>query len=118
MELNKSDYRKIMKYYGLKIPRNNKTLKQNAESVLADKLCKCIKKVNKLRKTRSVNSKRMVTRSMTRKNNSNQLRASVGICKNSVLTKKQLNINRFSCKAKARLYNFPDKKYAIKLIDE
>ena len=46
MKLTKKDYTSILKYY--KINYENLTslqIKKNAESILATKLCKCIKKV-------------------------------------------------------------------------
>ena len=54
MELSSADYKKITQFYG--IPKqNNKTYKDLAENVLADKMCKCIKKV---RSNTNINEKK------------------------------------------------------------
>jgi len=47
--LNQSDYIKILNYYGIAFsPKDSsKTIKNKAETILAEKLCKCIKKVKK-----------------------------------------------------------------------
>jgi hypothetical protein len=45
--LNKSDYEKILNYYNIPFSTSDssKQIKNKAEEILADKLCKCIKKV-------------------------------------------------------------------------
>ena len=77
MNLTKSDYIKILKYYNINNYNSytNKEIKQKAENILASKLCKCIKTI---------------------KNKEN----SIAICANSVLKKKNLKYNKFSCKKK------------------
>jgi hypothetical protein len=45
--LNNNDYRQILEYYKKPIPRSVRLLRLNAEHILAQKLCRCIKKVNK-----------------------------------------------------------------------
>lgn len=89
--LSKSDYQSILNFY--KIPSNkmtNKTIKQKAESILASKLCKCIKKVDKTRRRKS------------------ESRA-IAICKDTVINRKGLSIFRFTCKNKPLL--IAKKKY-------
>ena len=44
MDLSQTDYKKIIHYYQIK-KQKNKTYKESAEDILANKLCKCIKKV-------------------------------------------------------------------------
>jgi hypothetical protein len=44
--LTNKDYVSILKYYNITIPKNKNILKQKAEKIMADKLCKCIKKVD------------------------------------------------------------------------
>ena len=47
--LNQNDYIKILNYYDIPISSkdSSKTIKNKAETILAEKLCKCIKKVKK-----------------------------------------------------------------------
>ena len=80
--MTKSDYQKILSYY--KIPFDNLSgheLKQQAEHILATKLCKCIKAVEK--KTGTQNA--------------------IALCTASVFGKKGLKYFDMSCKGKARL---------------
>jgi hypothetical protein len=44
-QLNKQDYKKILVFYKQRIPKSRKTLRDKAESLLATKLCRCIKAV-------------------------------------------------------------------------
>jgi len=84
-KMNTKDYKKIMEYYKLNTSKmNNKTIKNKAEDILAKKLCKCIKKV----KGKSENKDE---------------RRAIGICKNSVITKKNIKIFTFNCKKKNKL---------------
>ena len=45
MKLTQADYKKILKYYKLTIPKNHKKTLKKAENIIAKKLCSCIKKV-------------------------------------------------------------------------
>lgn len=45
-ELTNKDYINILKYYKMSIPKSRRLLKKQAENVLAEKLCRCIKKVD------------------------------------------------------------------------
>lgn len=81
-DLTREDYETILKYYKIKIPTNLKKLKSLAEDVLANKLCRCIKKVKKT--------------GFTEKN-------AIKICRKSVLNTKKINMFKFKCKKKARL---------------
>ena len=74
--LVKKDYLAILHFYnidssGMKLA----TMRDTAEYILANKLCRCIKKIN----------------------TSNEATA-IAICKNSILTKKGLTVGRFKCK--------------------
>ena len=88
MKLNTQDYIEILKYYNQPIPKlnkkNRKTIKKQAENILAEKLCRCIKSVKKYYKDK--NEKRAIP-----------------ICINSVLHKKNLKPNRFTCKKKKKI---------------
>jgi hypothetical protein len=83
MNLIKTDYEKILSYY--KIPfesLSNIELKRTAETILATKLCKCIKAVE--RKVGTQNA--------------------IALCTTSVFGKKGLKYFDMSCKGRARLH--------------
>jgi hypothetical protein len=83
MHVTKSDYETILSYY--KIPfdnLSNKELKQTAENILATKLCKCIKAVE-----RKVGTKN-----------------AIALCTSSVFEKKGLKYIDMSCRGRARLH--------------
>lgn len=84
MKLFKKDYENILNYYNDTFDKNNniKELKRKVENIIANKLCRCIKKVNNRIKDDNY---------------------SIAICKNSVLTKKNLKIKGFNCKKKITL---------------
>ena len=83
MELSSGDYKKIVDYY--QIPKQNgKTYKTLAENMLADKLCKCIK---------SVKSKPGLNE-----------KSAIGICRDSIFKKRNIDFYTFECKKKARLH--------------
>jgi hypothetical protein len=44
-ELNINDFKQILEYYGEPIPKSNRLTKAAAETLLASKLCRCIKKI-------------------------------------------------------------------------
>ena len=81
MKMTKSDYEKILSYY--KIPIDNLSsaeLKRKAEEILATKLCKCIKAVEKKVGTQNA----------------------IALCTTSVVGKKGLKYFDMSCKGRAR----------------
>jgi hypothetical protein len=71
--LTKKDYVNILKFYKLSIPKTKKSLQHAAEKILAEKLCKCIKKVGPEKR-------------------------SIGICTNTIFTPKGLTRGRFKCR--------------------
>lgn len=84
MTMTKSDYEKILSYY--KIPFEKLStieLKRTAEDILATKLCKCIKSVE--RKFSPQNT--------------------IALCTASVFGKKGLKYIDVSCKGKAQLHS-------------
>tara|TARA_Y100000389_G_C17354820_1_gene460467 strand:- start:568 stop:930 length:363 start_codon:yes stop_codon:yes gene_type:complete len=89
-KLNKKDYLSILNFYNINT-KNLKTndIKNTAVNLLVTKLCRCIKKVDKNNNNKNKNKN---------KNKNNKKTNSIGICKNSVLTKKKLHIYKFSCK--------------------
>ena len=80
--LTTEDYKTVLKYYEKNIPSDKNKIKQMAEDIISQKLCSCIKKIN---------------------NTYTQQASSIGICKNSVLKKKNLSIHKFKC-AKNKAY--------------
>jgi len=74
-ELTKTDYMKILAYYELKVPKTTDKIKEDAEKVLAKKLCSCIKKVNPVNEAKSI-----------------------GVCTRSIFNRKQLKRGTFRCK--------------------
>ena len=82
MELMHKDYLTIMKYYGINTSGMKKQkIKDEAENILAKKLCRCIKKVNP--------------------DGKDEPRA-IAICNDSVLNKKGVRTTKFKCKGKPR----------------
>lgn len=77
--LTSNDYLTILDYYNIDYRGIKKTRRKLlAKNILANKLCRCIKKISN--KTQSI-----------------------AICKNSIFTKKRLTFGRFKCKKGAAL---------------
>ena len=74
-KMNNSDYKNILDYYKIPIPKSKILLKQIAEKILAEKLCKCIKKVDYHNEAKSI-----------------------GICTKNIFNKKGLTRGTFKCK--------------------
>jgi methionyl-tRNA formyltransferase len=101
--LNQNDYIKILNYYDIPIsPKDSsKTIKHKAENILAEKLCKCIKKVKKNDDERDNETP------------SESESKAIAICSNSIFEKKGLDRGLFDCKKKPKLVNIHGKKYAL-----
>lgn len=97
MKLTKKDYKKLLKYYKINFSKNIsfKKIKKIGEKILANKLCNCIKKINK-----------------NNKNKNNELK-SIAICRNAIFNKKYLNFKKFTCKKKKYISNLTKKKLYI-----
>jgi hypothetical protein len=104
--LKQNDYIKILNYYDIPISpkESSKTIKNKAENILAEKLCKCIKKVKK------DNDSSGASYSDTPSENESK---AVAICSNSIFEKKGLERGLFDCNKKPRLINLHRKKYAL-----
>ena len=96
-KLTISDYRKILKHYNMKIPRNSQLLREKATSLLANKLCRCIKSVGK-----------------TMKNETQALK----ICRNSVLKRRRITVKRFQCQKRAKFLTSGRKTRRNKLLQK
>jgi len=73
-ELKNKDYISILKFYNMNIPKSRRLLKQQAEHILSEKLCKCIKKLD-----------------LNEKN-------AIAICTKSIFNRKNLKRGKFNCK--------------------
>ena len=73
--LTRNDYIKILNFYKIPVPKNNKLLKELAEKVLAEKLCRCIKSVDIKNEQKSI-----------------------GICTRTIFKNKGLLRGGFKCK--------------------
>jgi hypothetical protein len=76
-ELTNKDYVSILKYYNLNIPRSKRLLKKQAEKIMAEKLCKCIKKIDPINEAKSI-----------------------GICTKTIFNRKGYTRGQFQCKKK------------------
>ena len=108
-KLNKNDYITILNYYNIDIPKTKKgnikysKTKQIAEDILANKLCRCIKKVDKS------------TEKTNRKHKQKNEERAIAICANSVFKKKKLKYNQFKCKGKYQLITGKNKLKLMKI---
>ncbi len=57
MELTTDDYVKLLDFYNMDIPKSKRVLKMNAVKILDKKLCRCIKKVDKLHSSKEKTKK-------------------------------------------------------------
>jgi hypothetical protein len=92
-KLNANDYKNILHYYHIDqtTPNTRKQpLKKQIETILAQKLCSCIKKLNQTVKTSGKRAE------------SNRL-LPVPVCINNVIKRKHLKIFKFTCKNKKQL---------------
>jgi len=76
-ELTNDDYKHILEFYKEVIPKSKRLIKLQAERLIANNLCRCIKKVD----------------------NQNEARA-IGICTKSVINNKGYTRGKFKCKGK------------------
>jgi len=85
--LNNNDYKQILEYYNEPIPHSSRLTKLNAEYILSNKLCRCIKKTD----------------------NKNEARA-IGICTKSILNSKGIIRGKFKCKGRSTIKLKKNKK--------
>lgn len=76
-KLTNKDYIKILNFYKLDIPKSKRLLKKKSEKIMAEKLCKCIKKVD-----------------------INNEPKSIGICTKTIFNSKGYTRGLFQCKKK------------------
>jgi len=85
--LTQKDYIKILEFYDKTIPKSKRLLEKEAEDILSEKLCRCIKKVGNLYKE------------------NNESRA-IGICSKNIFNRKGLSRGKFKCTGKKRFVKF------------
>jgi hypothetical protein len=78
-EITNNDYKKILQYYKKPLPHSRRLLKLNAEKILSQKLCRCIKKVGVNNEARSI-----------------------GICTKTIFNRKGYTRGKFKCKKKCQ----------------
>jgi len=76
-ELTNKDYVSILKYYNINIPKSKRLIKTHAEKIMAEKLCKCIKKIDPINEAKSI-----------------------GICTKTIFNRKGYTRGQFQCKKK------------------
>ena len=76
-ELTTNDYKHILEFYKKTLPKSKRILKNQAEKLLATKLCRCIKKVDKKNEARAI-----------------------GICTRTIINNKGYSRGKFTCKNK------------------
>ena len=81
MDLNSSDYKKIIKYYNIQKNRKSSD-KDVAENMLANKLCRCIKKV---------------------RNGNIDEKAAISICRKRIFKNRSIDFYNFKCKKSRKL---------------
>ncbi len=108
MRLTKADYVAILNYYN--IPTAGLTqpaLKAQAEEMLAEKMCRCIKKLDRARRKKQQQQRR-VTRS------TRQIKP-VAICRDSVFHKKRLKVYSFQCQPPQGLHAPKNSRRTLKV---
>ena len=101
-KLTEKDYKLILKYYNINTDNlSKKGIQQQAESILAKKMCRCIKKIDYTSSSAS---------SSSAKKESNI----ISICKKSVLSNKNIKNYKFTCKKKQTF--LPKKNTTILLV--
>ncbi len=74
-ELTNKDYASILNFYKMKIPKSKRLLKKQAEEIMSQKLCRCIKKVDVKNEAKSI-----------------------GICTKTIFVNKGYTRGKFTCK--------------------
>ena len=79
------DYKDILKFYKLPVPTSNSLFKKNAEKIITQKLCSCIKKVSSPKNDPKIDETR-----------------AIGICTESIVNRKGYTRGNFKCKKPKR----------------
>jgi len=100
MKITAKNYERIIKHYKKNVPKTLRKKKNLVESLMARKMCSCIKKVKGYERN-------------TRKRKPLQERSKIAICNKSIFINRGIKYNRVSCKKKARFIG--NKKTGVKL---
>jgi ElaB/YqjD/DUF883 family membrane-anchored ribosome-binding protein len=88
------EYNAVLRYYDIDATgMNSKQIKRQAEDILATKLCRCIKKVEK---------------------NVEEKTQAIAICTDSVISKKGFKISGYKCDKKKKVNNLSKRKQYTK----
>ena len=79
-KITNADYVKILNYYKINIPKSKKLLQTTAENIMAEKLCRCVNKLEPVYKERSI-----------------------GICSKNIFNKKGFKRGNFTCKGNRKV---------------
>ena len=90
--LNDNDYKKILQYYQLDIPKSSRILKKKAEDIIGLKLCSCIKKVGVVNEPKSI-----------------------GVCTEAVINRKGMKRGKFTCKKPRKIVITKIKKETLSI---
>lgn len=93
-DLSLDDYKNILKYYNETIPKSHKEIRRNAEVLMANKLCGCIKKVGI-------------------KNDQTEGRA-IGICTRTIFNRKNIKRGSFKCRKRTQSVSMQKKRNSRK----
>ena len=74
-ELTNKDFIHILNFYKMKIPKSKRLLRKQAENIMAEKLCRCIKKVDVHNEAKSI-----------------------GVCTKTIINNKGYTRGKFTCK--------------------
>ncbi len=87
--LTNKDYISVLKFYKLPIPKSKQLCKRRAESIMGEKLCRCIKKLEPMYQAKSI-----------------------AICTKSVFNNKGVSRGKFTCSKKrtAKITPLKEKK--------
>ena len=109
--LKKDDYIKILNYYNIPITPtdSSKTIKNKAEEILADKLCKCIKKVKKTDDGDDDDDDDETGGDTPSEAESK----AIGICNDSIFRRKGLKHSGFTFKRRPKFIKYPGKNYSL-----
>lgn len=94
MNLNTNDYKKILKFYNISKPKSI-SYQHAAENILAQKLCTCIKKIQKKNKN------------MDEKN-------AIALCRKSIFTNRGIDFYNFKCKKQFKIIPKKNTKNTLK----
>ena len=78
-ELTNEDYKDILTYYKMEIPKSKRLLKKQAENIMSEKLCRCIKKVKEKQRPPITEGQ------------------AIGICSKTIFNRKGFSRGKFRC---------------------